>query len=94
MAKTKKLTREGIINWATNRGWILDKHGHLHKEANGKRYRLKLSSIAVRHEVQVHHLGNEYTSPSFEWVRLSSGYYKGLTIDVDGKLAGMRGRKK
>ena len=86
---TKKLNREAIINWATSRGWELDRYGNLQKEVNGKQYRLKLSSVAVRNEVKVNH--SDGTS---EWMRLISGYYKDLFIAPDGKLSGMRSRKE
>lgn len=76
----KKLTKQQIIDWALGRGWRLDKWGHLQKLVNGKQYRLKLSSIAVRNEVKGHS----------GWIRLRSGYLKGLSFDTEGKLCGLK----
>ena len=92
----KKLTKQAIINWATGRGWKLDKYGHLQKEFRGKdgetkQYRYKLSNTAMRYEVQVHHDGGQYGKPSNEWLRLRSGYYKDLHITEEGKLSGLKG---
>jgi hypothetical protein len=42
-------------------------------------HRIKLSRIAVRHEISTPH----------GWVRLASGYLKHLAITADGKLGGM-----
>jgi len=92
---TKKLTRQDIINWATGRGWNLDKYGHLQKEFTGKdgetkQYRYKLSKTAVRFEIRIHLDGGEYGKPSNEWARLRSGYYKDLSITEEGKLTGLK----
>lgn len=88
MIKAKKLTREGIVRWATGRGWKQDKYGNMQKKIGDKQYRLKLSSIAVRQEVKVH-----YDDGTSGWVRLNSGYYNDLSIDYtnsEGRLLGMR----
>lgn len=85
MTKANKLTREDIIKWATSRHWVLDNYGHLQKAVNGKLYRLKLSKIAVRNEFKV-----DFEHGPSEWVRLSSAYYKDLSINEDDKLTGMK----
>jgi hypothetical protein len=72
-------SREELIQWATANGWKLDRWGHLKKEFEDGTHRLKLSRIAVRHELHT----------PFGWARMSSGYYKNLTITADGKLGGM-----
>ena len=87
---TKKITKQQIIDWATSRGWKLDKWGHLQKEINGKQYRFKLSSTAMRYEFKVHHPGGQYGGPSSEWVRLRSGYYKDISFTPEGKISGLR----
>ena len=93
----KKLTKQQIIDWATARGWHLDRYGHLQKvgklkDKEGKpiEYRIKLSSTAMRYEVKVHYDGGQYGKPSNEWMRLRSGYYKDLTITDEGKLSGLK----
>ncbi len=70
------MTREELITWVTARGYRPDRWGHLHKG----NYRLKLSRIAVRHEVR----------SGAGWVRLFSAYYKDLSITPEGKLAGLK----
>jgi hypothetical protein len=74
------MTRDELITWATRHGWKRDRWGHLQKESENGTYRLKLSRIAARHEVKT----------PFGWHRVTSGYYKDLTIAADGKLAGMK----
>jgi len=49
----KGLTKQQIIDWATSRGWKLDKWGHLQKEHQGKQFRFKLSDTSLRYEVKV-----------------------------------------
>ena len=80
------ITREQLIEWAITNGWKLDRHGHLQKsEHEGlRRYRLKLSRIAVRYEIHTH----------AGWVRVRSGYFKDLSITAGGKLAGLTVRKE
>ncbi|MCC6389132.1 MAG: hypothetical protein IT167_00920 [Bryobacterales bacterium] len=73
------ITRDELIAWATRNGWKLDRWGHLKKELDNGTHRLKLSRIAVRHEL---------TTP-WGWARIASGYYKNLTITADNQLAGM-----
>lgn len=76
----KKITKQQIVDWAKDRGWRLDKWGHLQKTIKDKQYRLYLSSIAMRYEVKTLN----------GWIRLRSGYYKDLAIDSEGKLSGLR----
>ena len=76
---TRKMTREGFIQWAQSQGWESDRFGHLKKETNGKSYRYKLSRVAVRHEVK----------SRAGWVRLKSGYISKLSITPEGELAGL-----
>jgi len=78
------LTKEQLISWALRHNYREDRYGHLCKEQDGKIYRLKLSSIAARHEIKI-----QLTNGS-EWVRLRSGYFKDLSILPDDKLTGMK----
>ena len=73
------MTRDELIAWATRNGWKPDRCGHLKKEFDNGTHRLKLSRIAVRHEI---------TTP-WGWARLASSYYKNLHITADDQLAGM-----
>lgn len=70
------MTRDEVIAWATSRGYQPDRWGHLHKG----NYRLKLSRIALRHERRT----------GVGWVRVSSAYYKDLSLTPEGKLAGLK----
>ncbi len=74
------VTKETLIEWATHHGWHLDKHGHLQKETDGRKYRLKLSRIAARYEVKAGDAG---------WIRIRSAYYHQIGITPEGKLAGL-----
>jgi hypothetical protein len=73
------IAREELIAWATRNGWKLDRWGHLKKEFDNGTHRLKLSRIAVRHEI---------TTP-WGWARIASAYYKNLSITAGDQLAGM-----
>jgi hypothetical protein len=73
------MTRDGLTAWATRNGWKPDRWGHLKKEFDNGTHRLKLSRIAVRHEI----------TTAWGWARLASAYYKNLTITADDQLAGM-----
>ncbi len=79
-----------LIEWAKQHGFTEDKFGHYQKSANGKEYRLKISNVAVRYEVKIHHDKTEYSPASSEWLRLQSGYFKDLSITAEGKLAGLK----
>lgn len=76
------MTREELIQWATSNGWKLDRWGHLQKTEHGglRHCRIKLSRIAARFEIKT----------DYGWVRVRSGYLKDLSINADGKLAGMK----
>jgi hypothetical protein len=73
------MTREELIASATRNGWKLDRWGHLKKEFSNGTHRLKLSRIAVRHELHT----------PWGWARIASAYYKNLSITADDQLAGM-----
>lgn len=79
------ITKDQFREWAADKGWEADQHGHLQKavplEVNGeiRRYRYKLTKIAVRYELRV----------GDRWVRIKSGYFGKMAI-VDNKLEGMK----
>lgn len=75
------LTKQEFIDWAKSSGWNLDKFGHLRKDD----YRLKLSSVGVRHERQI-----TMSDGKHEWIRICYGYFKDLTIKESGVCAGFR----
>ena len=93
------MTRQQFIEWAKSRGWEEDKWGHLRKGVDDsgnlsgnptRLYRFKLSSIAVRYEIRVHHEAGQYGPASSSWMRLRSGYFRDLGIDPDGRLRGLK----
>ena len=79
------MTKQQFIDWAKSKGWKQDKFGHLQKETNEIYYRFKLSNIAVRYEKQI-----TFSDGKHEWIRITSGYYKDLSINSEGKLSGMK----
>jgi len=74
------IAKDELITWATRNGWKLDRWGHLKKEFENGPHRLKLSRIAVRHEIHT----------PWGWARIHSGYFKNLEVTADGKLAGWK----
>ncbi len=77
------MTREEFIKWAVGKGYSEDKFGHFQKMSGGKRYRLKLGRIVIRHEVRI--TFKDKSSPD-EWVRLASLPWKTAYINEAGNL--------
>ena len=74
------ITKSQLEQWALRHGFCLDNYGHYQKvTTEGKIYRLSFNKLAVRYEVKIQN----------EWVRISSGYYKNISISSDDKLAGL-----
>ena len=73
------MTRDELIAWATRNGWKLDHWGHPQKEFDNGWHRLRLTRLAVRHEIDT----------PWGWSVLSRAYYKDLSITAAGELAGM-----
>ena len=78
------MTREEVANWAIGKGW---KRGTrpsprllFYKNEGEDQYRLVISKLSVRYEVKLHD----------RWMRLYSGYLKGLSISDEGKLKGLK----
>lgn len=86
------MTKDEFIAWAKERGWVQDRHGHLHKEIDGREYRYKIQAHSVRREAKVRHEATEYSPASSSWVRMKSAYFKDLSLDENGKLKGMKRR--
>lgn len=83
------MTPEQIKEWALSKNWTLDPHGNLRKTHNDKSYRIKLGDKKVRYEIQqIHDLGEGRND--YRWMRLSSGFYKDLSISEDSKLIGLK----
>lgn len=84
------MTKEQIIAWAIRRGWWFSQRGNLTKTWNGRTYRLKLGKRKVRHEIHVTYDSAILGKVEHDWVRLSSGFYKDLSVSDEGKLIGMK----
>ena len=84
--KAKKLTKQLITEWGLRHDWTIDSHGNLHKIIGGKDYRIKFQPTSIRREVKVNYPGDAYSKPSSEWIRLSGGYYKDISINAEDKL--------
>lgn len=61
----EKLVKSG--KWTRHPRW-----GHLYREENGKKHRLKVQEHTLRHEVQVTHEGTEFSKPTKSWVRIKT----------------------
>ncbi len=81
------ITKEVLEQWAERHNYHRDKWGYYQKSRNGKEYRLRLSKIAVRVELKIHHDGTQYSRPSTEWIRLWSRYFKNLSIKAIERIA-------
>ena len=79
------MKREELENWLISKGYSKDKFEHYQKTSDkGTVTRFKMQANSVRYEKQVMIVDHN------EWMRLSSGYYKSLSITPEGKLAGMK----
>lgn len=84
-------TREMIIAVIESHGFKKDRFGHWQRtketsEGVSRTYRYKLSDRSVRKEVKM-----KFEDGHNEWLRLSSGYYKNLKIDVNlNRIVGMK----
>jgi len=79
-----------LENFLTRKGWTKDRFGHYQKEVNGRKVRFKLQANSARYERQIHIPADRYSPARNEWIRVSSGYYKDLTITAEDKLAGLK----
>jgi hypothetical protein len=78
-----------LKQWLERHNWIADNYGNYRKSENGKVYRMKLQDNSLRYEVQITLTGYN-NKPVHEWLRIKSGYYKNLSINADGKIAGLK----
>jgi hypothetical protein len=72
------MTRQEVEAWLDKNGYERDKWGHYQRTRFGDRFRLKLSKLAVRHEVK----------SRYGWLRVKSAYYSHLRLDETGDLVG------
>ena len=77
------MTKQELENWLINKGYSKDKFGHYQKTIGETTVRYKMQAFSVRYERQARIVAHN------EWLRLASGYYKNLSITLEGKLAGM-----
>lgn len=81
----KTMTKNELVDWATQNGWKSDSFGHLQREHMGTKYRLKLQAKSVRYECKAA-IGDHN-----EWVMLKSEFYSRILIAEGGKeLMGLR----
>ena len=88
------MTKEDVEKYFLSKGWNKDRYGHLQKEntttkGDTRQYRIKFQAKSFRYEIKVNHEASEYSPASSTWVRLRSGYYKQVSINAQGVLAGM-----
>lgn len=77
------MTKDKLAKWLVAHGYTLDKYGHYQKANSLFTYRFKMQANSARYETK-RQIGDHN-----EWVRVSSGYYKDLSIAENGKLSGM-----
>lgn len=84
------ITRKEFEAWAIRRGYTIDAHGNCKKQIGAELFRFKINKLSVRREVQVviDHGGNGADQKI--WVRLSTGFFSGLSITANDKIAGFR----
>lgn len=70
------MTKQELINWATTKGWTLDRWGHLRKN----NLRMKLQKRTVRLEREYRTPDTRYSKGEKRYLRLHSSYYSKLTV--------------
>ncbi len=79
------MKRQELEHWLISKGYSKDKFGHYQKSFDkGTVARFKMQDNSVRYERQAKIVDHN------EWLRSASGYYKNLSITLEGKLAGMK----
>ena len=78
------MTRQELENWLISKGYTRDKFGHYQKTIGETIIRYKMQANSVRYEKQARIVNHN------EWLRFVSGYYKSLSITLEGKLTGMK----
>jgi hypothetical protein len=82
-----KMTKDELKTWLISKGYTQDKYGHFQKVSPLQLdviYRYKIQDISVRFEKQIDVCGKH------EWMRISSGYLKKLSINRDNKICGLK----
>lgn len=75
---------EEIKGWLLANGWKLDRYGHMQKQTETKRYRMKFQAQSVRFEVRIE---MPHDAPD-EWMRVAGAYYKDVRVIAQGKFVG------
>jgi hypothetical protein len=85
------MTKQALINWLISKGYIKDAYGNYRKpnDLNFTTYRFKIQDNSVRYEKQIILTGSD-GRPTHEWLRMSSNYYKNLSVNDKGQLAGLK----
>lgn len=79
------MDKAALEQWLIRHGYTKDKFGHYQKQfTNGDVIRMKLSNTSVRRERKAKIIDHN------EWIRLSSSYYKNLSLTPDDKLSGLK----
>lgn len=79
------MDKAALEQWLIRRGYTKDNFGHYQKNfESGGIIRMKLSNTSVRRERKAKIVDHN------EWLRLSSSYYKNLSLTPDDKLSGLK----
>lgn len=87
------MKRADLINWIESKGYVNNGRNsdrYIKTEDGINRKCFKLSSIAIRYEVESIHLATTYSPASRSWVRIKSGYISKVTINQDDKICGLK----
>lgn len=76
------MTRDDVVTFLKSRGYAS-------KELWPHLYYKELGDKTVRYRVTTHGLRLESRLSNGEWVRIRSAYFKNLSINPEGKLAGL-----
>jgi len=83
MSNKMETVKSQIKAWCEVYDWKPDKYGNyqITKQANlsgeTREYRMKFNDTSVRFEFKC-----RYSSGESEWVRILSGYYSGITVNL------------
>lgn len=75
-----------------SKGWKPDNYGHLKLVTTGKKtgnpvlLRVKFQETSARLEKQITIEAGTYSKEKKEWFKLSSDYYKNISLDDTGKI--------
>jgi hypothetical protein len=87
------MNRADLITWIESRGYVNNGRNsdrYIKSEDGINRKCFKLSSIAIRYEVEAIHPATTYSQASRSWVRIKSGYISKVSVNQDGKISGLK----